>query len=118
MHRIREVVMPQARNFLRFTNEAGLEGEIHHNGTLYHILGEPAGPYNFHMFGYSPRGRKVAIGGIGKRFDANGNEYLHLRVSLPGGPFEANFTEDPRTVAFLPLSSQNIATSSDTATAV
>lgn len=110
--------MPQARNFLRFTNEAGLEGEINHNGTLYHIFGEPSGPYNFHMFGYSPRGRKVAIGGIGKRFDANGNEYLHLRVSLPHGPFEASFTQDPRTVAFLPLSTPNIATSSDTATTV
>lgn len=109
--------MPQARNFLRFTNEASLEGEIHHNGILYHIIGEPSGPYNFHMFGYSPRGRKVPIGGIGKRFDANGNEYLHLRVSLPDGPFEANFTEDPRTVAFLPLSPQNIATSTDKATA-
>lgn len=109
--------MPQARNFLRFTNEAGLEGEILQNGTLYHVIGEPSGPYNFHMFGYSPRGRKVAIGGIGKRFGANGHEYLHLRVSLPGGPYEANLTEDPRTVAFLPLSSQSITTSSDAANA-
>jgi len=106
--------MPQERNFLCYTNETGLEGEIHQNGTKYIIIGEPSGPHQFHMFGYSPRGRKVAIGGIGKRFDAQGNEYLHLRVTLPDGAFEASFTEDPRTVAYLPLSSPDIVTSSDT----
>lgn len=88
-------------NFVLFDPEGkGLKGNIASISYDIDIFGErftsenPKAPV-FKLFGKSPRGKKVEIGGVWLKQNQNGGDYYQLTLATGHGKFHANLGRFP-----------------------
>ncbi|TCT29721.1 DUF736 domain-containing protein [Martelella mediterranea] len=87
-------------NFIRFNDNGTLEGNIAALDFDFDITGEELNSTNpkapvYRLYGVSPRGRKIEVGGIWRQTNQNGEEYLQLTAATPSRAFRANLGKFP-----------------------
>ncbi|WEX12279.1 DUF736 family protein [Chelativorans sp. AA-79] len=92
--------MTELTNFIRFNEDGTLSGNIAALDFDFNVIGETLNSDKedapvYRLFGYSPRGRKVEIGGIWKQRSKQGNEYFQLTAYTPNRVFRANLGRYP-----------------------
>jgi len=92
--------MTEYSNFIRFNEDGTLSGNIASIAYDIDVAGEPYTSTNkdapvYRIFAKSPRGRRVELGGIWKKKNQNGGDYLSLSVSTGHGRLNANLGRFP-----------------------
>lgn len=92
--------MTELTNFIRFHQNGKLSGNIAALDFDFNVIGEKLDSTHedapvYRLYGYSPRGRKVEIGGIWERQNKQGQPYRQLTASTPHRVFRANLGRYP-----------------------
>jgi uncharacterized protein (DUF736 family) len=87
--------MTELTNFIRFNEDGTLSGNIAALDFDINVTGEKLGQNKedgpvYRLFGYSPHGRKVEIGGVWRQTNKRGQGYFQLTAHTPNRVFRAN----------------------------
>jgi len=92
--------MTELTNFIRFNEDGTLSGNIASIAYDIDITGEPFTSTNkdapvYRIHAKSPRGRRLELGGIWRKKNQSGGDYLSLSVSTGHGRLNANLGRFP-----------------------
>ena len=92
--------MTDLANFIRINDDKSISGNIASISYDLDIAGEPYASSNakapvYRLFAKSPRGRRIEIGGIWRKKNLNGGDYLSLSVNTGHGRLNANLGRFP-----------------------
>lgn len=92
--------MSELTNFIRLNEDNTITGNIASISFDLDITGEPFNSTNakapvYRLFAKSPRGRRIEVGGIWKKTNQSGGDYLSLSVNTGHGRLNANLGRYP-----------------------